>query len=175
MDYVKIARALFEFVILVAQTMVHTNRQTGFLQLTRAFAAKAADVSGRLLRAKGASFGSLRRWSWDILPLLLPSTQTHDCSLHPLGNSAETNIKGSVGRSGTSEVFQLKYFIFLLIKTSPIVIAELYLAKVKPNDASTWLTPSTHTHTKHVPHNALQTPTNREESHLQTCHFFNDT
>lgn len=47
--------------ILVAQTRVQTNMHTGFTQLTRAFVAKAADVSGRLLRAKGASFGSLRR------------------------------------------------------------------------------------------------------------------
>lgn len=41
--------------------MVQNTKQTGFGELTRAFAAKAADVSGRLLRAKGASFGSLRR------------------------------------------------------------------------------------------------------------------
>lgn len=79
----KVYDSILHFSPLVSQTMVHTNKQRR-IYTRRAFMAKAADVSGRLLREKGASFGSLRGWSWDILP----SMQTHDFSLHPAGNSA---------------------------------------------------------------------------------------
>lgn len=134
--------------------MDQTSTQTGFLQFTRAIAAKAADVSGRLLREKGASFGSLRRWSWDILPLLSPSTQTHDCSLHPLGNSARLASKGS-----WSELFLVELFQVSPNVCSCLVISELYLVIVKQNDASMWLTQSTLRGTNHVSHNTFEVPT----------------
>lgn len=123
--------------------------------------AKAADVSGRLLRAKGASFGSLRRWSWDILPLLSPSTQACDCSfwLPPLaGEFGKTNIKGSVGRieniwSEPVKVFQVPPNVCLwklrYQKALHSHTAELYLVKGKQNDASsvTHMIPTPPTHT----------------------------
>ena len=80
---------------------------------------KAADVSGRLLGAKGASFGSLGRWSWDILPLLAPSKQTHDCPPHSPGNSARLTPKGQ------AEGLKLFLVRLLLYRELDIVTAEL--------------------------------------------------
>lgn len=107
---------------------------------------KAADVSGRLLGAKGASFGSHGRWSWDILPLLAPSKQTHDCPPHSPGNSARLTPKGQ-----RDAAEGLKWFMVRLLsyRELDIVIAE-------PSFCFRWGRVM-HQRDSHSPHNASPT------------------